>query len=328
MPDPAHLFQSLSDPVRLRLLRLLVREELHVQELVAITGLSQPRVSKHLGLLRKQGWVDQRKEGTRSWYRARSGDDAPGGMALLPSVLTLAGELPEASGDDERLVHALGARQAQAKAFFSAMADRWETIRLRYAQPEFDLGLMGGLAQPEARVLDVGTGGGALLPEFAATGARVMAVDLSLPMLVRARKRCRGQAAGEVDFCCGAAEALPVGDGVCDVVQCAMVLHHVAQPGRVVAELARVLRPGGRLAVTSFCAHHQEWMRSELAHQWLGFERTEMERFFRLAHVTPGRWLQRGPRSPDGSGNGSGPNAADWPEVFLMTGIKDVDHGG
>ena len=65
--DPAALFQSVSDDSRLRLLRLLHRQELNVQELVRITGLSQPRVSKHLAVLRDQGWLRQRREGTWSW---------------------------------------------------------------------------------------------------------------------------------------------------------------------------------------------------------------------------------------------------------------------
>jgi DNA-binding transcriptional ArsR family regulator len=67
--DPSALFHSLSDPTRLRLLRLLHRQELNVQEMVRVTGLSQPRISKHLSILRDQGWLQQRREGTYNWYR-------------------------------------------------------------------------------------------------------------------------------------------------------------------------------------------------------------------------------------------------------------------
>ena len=84
--DPAALFHSLSDPSRLRLLRLLSRAELNVQELVAITGLSQPRVSRHLGVLRKQGWLRQRREGTWNWYRAVAPEEFPFGAPLVAQV--------------------------------------------------------------------------------------------------------------------------------------------------------------------------------------------------------------------------------------------------
>ncbi|MBM4131420.1 helix-turn-helix transcriptional regulator, partial [bacterium] len=70
--DPAALFQSISDPTRLRLLRLLARDELNVQELVRITGQSQPGVSRHLAVLRDQGWLAQRREGTWNWYRTQT----------------------------------------------------------------------------------------------------------------------------------------------------------------------------------------------------------------------------------------------------------------
>ncbi len=222
----------------------------------------------------------------------------------------------------------VAARQLRTRDFFADMADRWEAVRRHYARQEFDLGMMGTLAEPGVRVLDVGTGTGSLLSDLAAAGARVLALDLSLPMLARARTQGRARSGGEIAYCCGAAEALPLPDGVCDVVHCAMVLQHVARPARVVAELARVLRPGGRVAVTSFCAHHQEWMRSELAHQWLGFTHTEMDRFFMSAGLRPVNWLQRGPRPADGPGNGQGSAPSAWPEVFLMTGVLDADHGG
>ncbi len=328
MPNPATLFHSLSDPVRLRLLRLLAREELNVQELVAITGLSQPRVSKHVGILRQEGWLVQRRQGTWSWYRLADHDDLPGGPGLLKQALPLADGVAQAAKDDQGLEAVLAERQLRARDFFTGMADRWDAIRAHYAHPDLDLGLMAALAEPGLRVLDVGTGRGTLLPELAAAGARVLALDLSLPMLRRARRTGAEATAGGVAFCCASAEALPLPDGVFDTVLCAMVLHHLARPGRALAELARVLRPGGRLAVTSFCTHDQEWMREELAHQWLGFSGPEMEEFFRGAGLVPMRRIERGPLQTGGLETGRGPAAPSWPDIFLMTGVKGADTRG
>lgn len=329
LPSPAALFHSLSDPVRLRLLRLLAREELTVQEMVGITGLSQPRVSKHLGILRQEGWLQVRSEGTRNWYRVPAETEAPGGAGFLGQVLGFASQLEEAPADDRGLDEALAARQIRAKVFFTDLADRWETVRRQYHLPEFDVGTMAALAPRGMRVLDVGTGRGLMLPALAAAGARVVALDLSLPMLVRARQSglFTDRTGGHVAYCCGSAEALPLPNGVFDAVICAMVLHHAARPGRLVSELVRVLKPKGRLALTSFCAHQQEWMRAELAHQWLGFTRMEVEEFCVTAGLRPAHWLQRGPHAPAEATGGIGFAAEDWPDVFLMTGVKDAVDG-
>ncbi|MHB8080535.1 MAG: ArsR/SmtB family transcription factor, partial [Candidatus Krumholzibacteriia bacterium] len=69
-PAPQEILRAVSDPTRLRLLRLLRREELNVQELVRVLGAGQPQVSRHLALLREAGWIRQRREGTWSWYAA------------------------------------------------------------------------------------------------------------------------------------------------------------------------------------------------------------------------------------------------------------------
>ena len=88
--DPAALFQSISDPSRLRLLRLLSSGELNVQEMVRITGLSQPRVSKHLSIL-KQAWlVECRKVGRWIYYQLsdkNAPEDVEGALNWLKEAL-------------------------------------------------------------------------------------------------------------------------------------------------------------------------------------------------------------------------------------------------
>jgi ArsR family transcriptional regulator len=62
-------FRALSDPTRLRILNTLMQGESSVQDLVEVTGLEQPNVSRHLGILRKEGIVSRRAEGNRAVYR-------------------------------------------------------------------------------------------------------------------------------------------------------------------------------------------------------------------------------------------------------------------
>lgn len=66
-------FSALSDPVRLRILNTLMQGELSVGELIEGTGLEQSNVSRHLGVLRREGIVTRRAEGNRGFYRL---DDA------------------------------------------------------------------------------------------------------------------------------------------------------------------------------------------------------------------------------------------------------------
>ena len=164
-----------------------------------------------------------------------------------------------------------------------------------------------------------------MLPVFAAAGAEVLALDSSESMLARARALCRDEALSEVRFCCADVEQLPFAENQFDACNCAMVLHHVARPQRAVAEMARVIRPEGRLTLTAFCRHDQVWMRQELAHQWLGFAREEAEAFLQEAGLCITRYLRCGPLSEDNGRTGGAPPAGsrlDWPDVFLLTGRK------
>lgn len=322
-PDPAALFHSVSDECRLRLLRLLAREELNVQELVAATGLSQPRVSKHLGVLRDHGWLVQRKEGTRSWQKTVEPAGFPGGEDLFRTVLGAAGGLVSGAEDDGRLAAVLAGRDAGSQDFFAAIADRWDEFRAQFEHPDLRVGMVAALAAPGIRVLDIGTGTGALLPILAGAAGTVVAIDNSAAMLARATGLCRQQGLDRVRLCNADAVGLPFRDACFDACNCAMVLHHVARPAQAVREMARVIKPGGRLTVTTFCSHDQEWMRRELAHQWLGFEREEIERFLTTAGLTVVNHLRRGPVTTRENGLPGG-GKVDWPEVQLVTAARPM----
>ena len=97
----------------------------------------------------------------------------------------------------------------------------------------------------DERVLDVGTGAGALAFAFAPLVRHVVGLDPVPELLARARDR----AVANTEFVEGDGTALPFDDGSFDLVGTHRTLHHVAQPERVVAELARVTRPGGHVLV-------------------------------------------------------------------------------
>jgi DNA-binding transcriptional ArsR family regulator len=63
------VFKTLADPTRIRILSLLEREELAVQELMEVLGMAQSRVSRHLGILREAGLLQDRRDGTFVLYR-------------------------------------------------------------------------------------------------------------------------------------------------------------------------------------------------------------------------------------------------------------------
>lgn len=326
--QPAALFQSLSDTSRLRLLRLLAREELNVRELVRITGLSQPRVSKHLAILREQGWLRQRKEGTWSWYQVVASGQFPAEAGLYRQVLRAADQVNEADHDDATLLKVLADREAAGREFFAGIAGRWDRIRQQYEHPDLQTRALSALVDRRLRILDIGTGTGGMLPVLASATDEIVALDNSLAMLGRAHDLCRNEGLDSVRFCAADIRQLPFADEVFDVVHCAMTLLHVPHPVRGLREMVRVVTPGGKVLVTAFCRHDHEWMTEELAHRWLGFTREEIADFFREAGLSLADYLVRGRRAAqagDQPPTRSSTRQVAWPEVFMATGIKQKE---
>lgn len=137
---------------------------------------------------------------------------------------------------------------ARTRAFFGPRAAEWED-RFPDDGPAFrravaELALRSGDA-----VADVGCGTGRALPELrAAVGERgvVLGVDVTVEMLAEALRRGRRAIA---TLALGDAMALPLADGSLDAVFASGLVTHLPDPVAGLAELARVCRPGGRLAI-------------------------------------------------------------------------------
>lgn len=121
-------------------------------------------------------------------------------------------------------------------------------IELAAAKKELDAMLRAGVG---SHVLDVGCGTGADVRALAARvgpGGRVVGLDSSEQQIARARPAGPGSA--PVEFLHGEADALPFADGTFDVARAERVLQHVPDPGAAVAEMLRVVKPGGQVLIT------------------------------------------------------------------------------
>lgn len=165
--------------------------------------------------------------------------------------------------------------EVSSKDYFDKLDACWD---------EFREGLFSELVREQALAVanvkrgevaaDIGAGTGFLTEALVARGLRVVAVDQSEVML-----QALGAKYSVFDgVVCrtGVAEALPIDDETVDHAFANMFLHHVEDPPAAILEMARTVRPGGRLVITDLDSHEHEFLRTEQHDRWLGFERDEV----------------------------------------------------
>ena len=137
-------------------------------------------------------------------------------------------------------------------------------------------------------VADIGTGTGFLAEAALDAGARVIGIDLSEGMLRQVKTRFTGR---PFEARRSTTEKLPLAAKEVDAIVANMFLHHAEDPAATIAQLARALKPGGRLVITDADSHTHEWLRTEQHDRWLGFDRRDVSKWFRdagLENVTVG----------------------------------------
>ena len=263
-----------ADATRVRLLSLLASEELTVAELSAITRLAQPRVSTHLARLKEAGLVRDRRAGVSAYYRFDEDALDAAQRALWQSISTGSDD-PLLRQDAERIADVLAMRAADQNWADSVAGDMerhyspgrtWEALA-RSALP---------LLAP-GDVLDIASGDGVLAELLAPHAHRYVCIDASPRVVAAARERLRGFA--NVDVREGDMHALPFDDASFDLVVLMHALTYATKPAVAVTEAARVLRPGGRMLLSSLDKHEHRSVVEAYGHANLGFTEKELRRF-------------------------------------------------
>lgn len=285
MQDAIALYRLLGDEVRLRLLRLLAIERLNVTELTGILGIAQSGVSRHLGLLKDARLVSEEREGGFTYYRVApalaGGQNGFGPIwALLQSQFDAAAGTPAGRADAARLAEVHRLRKENFDAHGGPDTNERQLVPGRsWAAWARALGHL----LPPLRVADLGCGEGYLTLEASRWASRVMAVDRSAAVLKRGQALAARRRVRNVIWKRGELDRLPIRDGSVDVALLSQALHHASDPGRAVAEAARILVPGGRLLVLDLRAHEQDWVRTRLGDRWLGFSDERLAQLLRDA---------------------------------------------
>jgi ubiquinone/menaquinone biosynthesis C-methylase UbiE len=300
---------SLADTTRSRILLLLDRRELTVSELCGIVQLPQSTVSRHLKALADAGWIAARAEGTSNLYTMRRDELEAPARKLWLLVREQVGPSPAASQDQRRLLAALAERRTKSQEFFSSSGGQWDRVRDELFGERFHLAALAAFAQDEWTVGDLGCGTGQVTAALAPFVAHVVSVDASAAMLQAAKKRL--QSLDNVDLRRGELEALPIDDARLDAATMMLVLHHVPEPERALAEVARVLKPGGRVLMVDMMPHDRDNYRQQMGHVWLGFSDEHLRRMLTDAGFDGVRIVSL---PPDARAKGPG--------LFVATGRK------
>jgi ubiquinone/menaquinone biosynthesis C-methylase UbiE/DNA-binding transcriptional ArsR family regulator len=278
---PLDTLKILADPTRLRLLALLLKEELSVAELQEILGMAQSRISSQLALLRQAGFVVDRREGKKAFYSLRAGLPARP-LALLRAAGEAAADAPEFIEDRANLDRVLQKRRRVAEQYFNLIAGRlgrghcpgrsWEAI-----------GHLALRLIPPIVVADLGAGEGLISQLLARRAERVWCIDNSPRMVEVGTALARKNGLANLTYKLGDIEQVPLPDRSVDLAILSQALHHAIHPQAAVDEACRILRPAGQLVVLDLKEHAFEKARELYGDVWLGFKESALHGFLKKA---------------------------------------------
>jgi ArsR family transcriptional regulator len=268
----------LSDPVRLRLMLLLVEEELTVAELQEILGLAQSRISTQLAQLKGEDLVSDRRMGNNIFYSAS--EDL--GSVVTAVLDTARKELKEAAQDKAHLAFTLRKRKDKAAEYFNRLAGKFGRA---YVPGRSWEALSHALLRllPPMVIADLGAGEGTLSQLLARSAKKVIAIDNSEKMVEFGSQLAKEHGFPNLEYRLGDIEAPPIEAGSVDLALFSQALHHAATPQKALQAAHKILRPGGRVLILDLLSHTHEQTRELYGHVWLGFSEIELQQMLKKA---------------------------------------------
>jgi len=273
--------RALADPTRLRIIALLERDELSVNELQEITRMGQSRISTHLGLLQDAGLLQSRREGKRTFYKWREDADAVA-REFIQLAVRGAKETGGHSADQLNLKRILARRNEQAQVYFNHVAGRFD----RVYGPGRSWQAFGHLLLrilPPLIVADLGSGEGLLSELLARRCKKVIAIDNSEKIVAFGAAKAKKNGLKNLEFRLGDLENPPVEPQSVDLVVLSQALHHAAVPANAICSAFKMLRSGGQIMILDLLQHNFARARELYGDRWPGFAESDLHRWLEEA---------------------------------------------
>ena len=172
--------------------------------------------------------------------------------------------------------------QSTSNAYFKQVAEQWDDLRKGFYPDSLKEEVVSkAYLLPEMEVADIGAGSGFLSRALVEHVRLVHLVDASEEMLSQAKKNLSTYTNTAYHLAEG--RTIPLPDASLDAVFANMYLHHAPDPFAAIQEMARLLKPGGRLLISDLDLHTHNWLKEEMADEWPGFARDQVMEWFRTA---------------------------------------------
>lgn len=273
--------RALSDPTRIRIIALLEKDELSVNELQEITRMGQSRISTHLGLLQDSELVQSRREGKRTFYKLYP-ESNHGAREFIDLAIRGAKELPEHDSDEINLKRILNRRREQAQVYFNQIAGRFD----RVYGPGRSWQAFGHLLLrilPPLTVADLGAGEGLLSELLARRCKKVIAVDNSDRIVEFGAAKAKKNNLKNLEFRLGDLQNPPIDPHSVDLVILSQALHHAEEPAAAIEAAYKLLKPHGQIMILDLLKHNFDKARDLYGDRWLGFPESDLHRWLEQA---------------------------------------------
>lgn len=281
MSSTLKALRALSDSTRLRIVSLLERDELSVNELQEITRMGQSRISTHLRLLQDAALLHSRRDGKRTFYKV-NGQADKATHEIIALAVKGAKELPEHASDEVNLKRILARRKQQEQVYFNQVAGRFD----RSYGPGRSWQAFGHLLLhilPPLTVADLGSGEGLLSELLARRCKKVIAVDNSEKMVEFGARKAKKNGLKNLEFRLGDLQNPPVEPASVDLVILSQALHHAEKPDEAIKATHRMLADGGQLMILDLAKHKFERAHQLYGDRWLGFAESDLHRWLEAA---------------------------------------------